>query len=786
MNFQNQYNLFIAGHFHVLAAAVLALGAFFRLRRFTKKGLFLWDEASFLRETIAIDYIIKFYRKRWREMIALRLKPDARRREALVEEYRSEKKYDYVWYKVWHTVLTYLSNKIFKPADLAMAVPALVLGMTGIALAMWTGKLIGGPAAGLMAGLCLAVGGMHTLHSRSAEPEVGAATCLQAAALCSLLSKLAGANGGAPGAPLWLIAASGFFLCGLSLFNPAWIAIIVPMIVFPEAVYAVCAGSGLAAFTASVSVMLLSTAVFVVFFNIPFFINLALFPEDGVKTTFIRYALWIGTFKQIFGSLLKKKEKGVLYGVSLSPHHMRMFYLDLLLKTEGPVVFAALAGAVLLIFRAGPSGAFAVVFGAVIFGALTASTLKSSRAVVILTPLIAVYAGYFLGSALAPAAALCAALLIAAWGARMAWRIGDLTSGVRLAAEYIRSKGYNGFLCTSAPFSIVYGTPDYSYTVPSCYEAIFYRASKINEIYLIVEFHELYPSTFTDNTVNIIQKHIEPEFIVEDPCATFYPLRAEAEFINSTLKVQGTDSAFGSPEELARWNAFRLNPREKDRTVRVYNISPILSPEPGGVFFYDLQIMQLEKMYATDYEMNKKEILDSLKAMLRYYPDDHMIKYRLAVMYHEQGRHEMAERNLRAIVMDERLDLEQRKICANLLVLRELHLRASSAMDDSRLNMLSDIMEEGLIAEEFKGWVGETVFYEKATRFFEKKEYDLALVAAEERLQTVPDCPQAIFFKALALRTFGKKEESMALFQAALASGALPDHLKNMAEQMVR
>lgn len=660
MTFVEQIDSMPTEYCYLILACIAAAGIIFRARRFTKKGLFLWDEAAYSRE-IMITWNLFDFVKRHREELR---HADAEQRKKIATEYHRNQRGHYAYYKLWHLYLCSLAEKVFRRKDVSVAAPSLVLGAANIVIIYFPAAAMFGPAAGLAAALFLSVSGLHVLHSRSAEPEPGAALCLTLTLLFSVLHKTAFESGGTgylfSAESVLLMAACGFSLGGVLMFNPSWISVVPPMLFAGEAAYAAASGTVTAgAFFVFTAIVMAVSALAILIFDIPFFVLWRRFPEAEVVPHMLHLSAILKNQWNVATDRLKETTD---IGVTLPKWFQRFFYPDLLRRTEGVAAAAcAVAGAVILFARHTPFDLMIGVDALIAAAFLTVVPLKAARACVVFLPLVCLCAAVGV-TALPVWAAAPLIAWAAARGAAYAWKIGGLTSGMRRAAEFIQSKGHTDFFCTAIPFIRIYGTPDaFSYAPRSL---VFMRdiRTETNLQYMVVDHHQHFPAMLFDETVDLIEKHFDPVFEAEDPCVSFYPLLAEVEYYSpNTFSAE-------SKADVRAWNRFRLSPSERDRKVRVYDLDEFFANtnKPGLAG-------PVNKLLALDHIRRKefKEALSYLQNARREMPGDAVVKYFTGWCHFEIGKRDWAMRMFRESLESGDLPENMRQIAKKMVLLND-------------------------------------------------------------------------------------------------------------------
>jgi hypothetical protein len=626
---------------------VFALALLLRARRLRQKGLFLWDEAAFVREMRVAFRTFGFLFGNWSELWAARHSTDKDIRDELHKKYREQVTEDYVYYKPWHMYALRLGVALSRQMDFAVVIPSLVFGMSALVAVCALGTVLQGSEAGVLGAAVLAVSGMHVMHSRSAEPEPGTGLCFTLMLLCSLAHKAGLGAGGA--AYLWsapsvaLLAGCGVFLAGTVLFNPGWIALPPPVFLMGEIVYGVASGGGAVAPVVSIGIIAAAAAATVLISDIPFILSARLVPKINLVPHSVKLIQMVSFLLK--GFLARRGAEGDSedeLGVALPRFYHLRFYLDLLRHTEGAVVLAAaVAGIVLAFARHTPAGLMLGVQIVIILGMLVVVPQKAARACVFWMPLFSLFAGLALAQV-----PVWLGLPVLAWilvrGFAYCWRIGSLTSAMRLSAEFIRARGDQGFATTSAPFTLLYSNSrpvaprDYSFVCHLHYQ------QKLR--YIVLDHHQHFPGMKWDETQDLIQQHCGSVYEVEDPCATFFPLRMETEiYMRSAVYKEG-------PIDVAPWNRFRMDPCEKDRRVRVYDLSEFFSKiESPGIFEYVNLFLARDKFEKSQYEEAMLHLRFAEKHGLR---EDSRVKYYIALCHGKMGKEDWALRIMNRLVED--------------------------------------------------------------------------------------------------------------------------------------
>lgn len=679
---------FITGLFHggfAFRAVLLPfiLGLLLRARRLRRKGLFLWDEAAFVRETGVTFRTFEFLFRNFGELRRLRAGADKAAIEDVRKRYVEHAAGDYVYYKPWHMFALRIGTALTRQTDFGAALPSLTFGLAAIAAVWGLGQMAQWPAAGIAGAAVLAVSGLHVLHSRSAEPEPGTALCFTMMLLLSLAHKTALAAGGAHF--LWnaqsvaLLAGCGVCLGGTMMFNPAWIALTPPVFIAGEVVYGLAAGSGAAAIAVSLGAPLAAAAATVVITDIPFMLCAKLIP--GIKIVPHTVKLYQLALRLFTAFTQRRADESATaqdeLGVALPRFYHLRFYPELLRHTEGAAVLvAAGAGLVVTAARFTPAGLMLGAQLAIILGMLVVVPLKAARACVFWLPLLCLFAGA--GLAAAPAwLGLPALAWILVRGSVYCWKIGNMTSAMRLAAEFVRARGETAFASTSAPFTLLYGekTP----IAPRDYAFICHLYHEQKTRFMAIDHHQHFPGMKWDETQELIQNHCRPVFEVEDPCATFFPLRMEVElYTRRGVYEQG-------PVEVAPWNRFRMAPSEADRRVRVYDLNEFFTRlESPGIIEYISLYMARDLCEKSRFEEALKFLRLAEKNGLR---EDSRVKYFTALCHAQLGKEEWAARGMKKLAEDPAARPEVRDSAQVFLHMKAINeavraLRFEDALED--------------------------------------------------------------------------------------------------------
>ncbi|HOX28970.1 MAG TPA: glycosyltransferase family 39 protein, partial [bacterium] len=175
----------------ILLLMALAL----RLPRLRKKGLFLYDEAAYYRDTLCVNQLFRFIASNFLELFSYK-KKNEEEKIAFIMKFKDAVFYHYTYFKRWHLYLHMIFTRIVKQKDLALTIPPLILGVAAIPVVYLTTEAVFGAKCAFISASIIALSGLHILHSRSAEPETGSALCYLLAMLFSIYEKKYLAGGG--------------------------------------------------------------------------------------------------------------------------------------------------------------------------------------------------------------------------------------------------------------------------------------------------------------------------------------------------------------------------------------------------------------------------------------------------------------------------------------------------------------------------------------------------------------------------------------------------------------
>ncbi|HOO56665.1 MAG TPA: tetratricopeptide repeat protein [bacterium] len=627
---------------------VIIIGVFIRILKLKSKGLFLWDEAAYCREVLVIKWLIRFSLSHYRAFIDQLKHPDERERTNLLEKYRVNHIAPIAYYKFWHSLAQYISSLLFRKKDISSVIPSVVMGSLTIPIVFMVTNHLYGVIPGLCAALIISFSGLHILESRSAEPEIGASFFFLLFFSSLVLTKIVYQNV-VPGQQnysliILILCFTGFCLAGVIEFNKAWIVLIMPVFFILETAYLFISGDySWVMLLMSLSIPAVIAAVFVIITDVPFFLIGKVLKEAKASTitqeTF-------NLIKLMWFRLNGTQNAADDYQVTLPKHFRWLFYIDLLRKTEGTaVLLAGIAGIVVSYSAVDPLKLYFATAGVITFLFLTYIPYKSTRASTIFVPFLSIFAA--VGLSLLPPAA---GLLLLAWiilrGCRYAFKIAGLKSGMKKAIDFIHSKGEKDFLCTNAPFISVYCDDYQKPNVPCHYDLIYSSWKEQNIKYIIIEHHKNFPGMSYDNSTRHITENCEPVFTVEDPCAVFYPLLAEAEFhSSSTLSV-------GVKANVEKWNEFRLNPSDEDKQVNVYDLQEFFTEKHSDELLCKIHN---EKGIFLFKHHQYKEAVNEYKRALRYSPDNITTRFNLSICYIKLDRLNWAKKLLTELINSEKL-----------------------------------------------------------------------------------------------------------------------------------
>ncbi len=648
---------------YLLLSLIVVLSTSVRLIRFRKKGLFLWDEAAYYREARSAIALIGFIFKHGRELIRLKRNPNKERTDVLYKELRfSTPAILITYYKPWHLLLNSITVRIFGHKDYGVAAPSILLGAGSVAGVFFAMDAVLGPVPALLAAFALSVSGLHFLHSRSSEPEIGSSLCYLLVFTLSVHYKMS--LDGAPDTfthlfsvnSMLLLVGCGFFLCGTLCFNPLWLPLFPFFYFISEVLYAVMSGkTALPVFAVAQSIVFVSAAVFFIITDIPYIFLSRYFPEVKVESNTKRL---INTISKLLGLLRFRLKPKTIEFVRPPKWHRFTFYPHVLLHTEGAaVLLASMGGLVVLALRRSPLDVLIAFQAAYLFLFLTFVPYKAARALMPLIPFIYICAGVFFA-----AIPFWAFLPLVTWitlrGAAYIARAAGITSGMKKAAEYINGLGREYFQCTSAPFVLMYGPPLTPPVSPLNYESVL-RAYKIGFRHLIADHHVYYPGMNNDNIIPYIEQNLKPVFTVDDPAVTFFPIKAECEY------YAPDDYFFDLPAEwISDWNRFLNEPSPQDKTIRIYDLDE---------FFGNKDLLSnCSSVYlhlATEMIRDGKhnDAIGMLKKGARLAKDKKIFNLYTAMCYISVGRKEWAKKILIEMLKEENLFHQYRNKCNELL-----------------------------------------------------------------------------------------------------------------------
>jgi len=723
----------VSGYSYYIITAIAITGLILRAIRFRKKGLFLYDEAAYFREAIAAKLHFRFIKNHWREFVALKNQSDEKAAELLEKQYYQEVHTHYAYYKPWLLYLNLISLKFIKQRDVAVTASQLLLGTLSIFLIYYLGLMAFGPATGIAAAIMLAFSGLHILHSRSAEPEIGVTFCYMIAIILSVTEKTlsGGVSRSLSAESFLLIYTCGFFYAGILMFNPVWMPVIFVLIFVTELVWTVAAGAAAVSFALTLIIIFFGMITCLIITDFLFITTYLIYPKGIVYPHTFRFVRLVSYI--LFALKDRIKKSGDL-GVKLSPWFKFTFYPSVMMHTEGVAAIAgAVTGVVLMIVNGADTNLYIATHGLLLSAFLILVPQKATRGLVIFLPFLCLFAGYTTSSAPAWAAA---AFLIwtSARGIRYALRISRLTSGIRLAYEFIQKKGTDRFATTSIPFSSLYGPEDFRLPRAGLFESLVDAMSHSDVKYLIIDHHEHFPSLMCDDTILLIQEFFEPVFIAEDPCVTFYPLRAECEYYTPT------SISFGSNTDVSKWNKFRTKPEDKDKWVRVYDLREFFSGIEKPGLREKLLMMQAEKAIKSE---QYEKALGFLTRAREWLPDDPMIGLSIGVCYNNLGDPLSAIRIFRCY---------QKKPGLSDYIRSEFHVKA---------------------------------LYLETEKLIGDSKYEEAFPKATELVQLLSDDPMAKFFLGACMLKLCSREEAITIFREIVDDENLPDYLRRSLKEIL-
>lgn len=641
--------------------AILMLGLIPRLLRFRKKGVFTWDEAAYYREAIVTFKIFEYAIRNRLEI--RRTRGDKKAREELIKKYHNTVPpvMKLVYFKPWHNYLNIIFIKIFGHNDYSASIPSLIMGIFTIPVVYLLGRAIYNPAVGLAAAFLLSAGGMHILHSRSSGPEIRTAFCYACILLLSFAHKYF-----MPGAciefgylfslkSIAILAGIGFFLCGTLCFNPAWLALFPPLYLFSEVFYTVMAKSaGFWEFAITQLMVFSFMFVFYVITDLPFHFLKKFFPESGIKTNFDRLKK---TASEMLGFLnIRMKSIEVEYEKPPKWYWLN-FYPKVLARTEGIVSLAVLCtGCILMSLDHLYMSRFLAIQGVFMLLFIIFVPYKSARVVLPLIPLGCLYGG-FLIARIPLYISVPVILIITIRSALYSTRIVKLTSGIKSAADRIKNDGYACFQCTSAPFLMLYGPKGVLPVIPSSFKAILHNY-RSGLRYLFVEHHIKFPGISNDDALEYIVENLEPIYSFDDPAATFYPIKAETEYL-----MPGDYGMKHPPEKISRWNAFVTKTQPEDEKIRVYDLESFfnntkLLVSNSTTLYHFANELFISKRYAESLELFQKALKLKESAIYRLH---------IGTCHLILGRPGLAKKILAKVAEDESQAPEIREMAEGLM-----------------------------------------------------------------------------------------------------------------------
>jgi len=650
----------------LLLISILVAGFFIRIVYLRSKGLFLWDEAAYYREAQFGIKAISFYKKHFFEIIRLRFHPDDKKKDVLLQDCIWRDYLEYTYHKAWHFYINIIFAKLIKRKDYAIVVPSLVMGIATILLTYLVAAAVFGQYTGILATIILALSGLHIIHSRSAEPEMGVAFSFLLMIYLSVINKLMfkdviyDIHSALQVNTIVMHAGIGCFLAGIICFNIRWAPLFPLAYILSEIFYAFLHRNiPLGAFVISQVIVLFTAAVVLMLTDVPFIINRVLFPEikatPHTKKIFLDLRRqWIRLRYMVSG----EKDDAEKMGVVIPKWFNLTFYPEVLMHTEGVAVSVfALAGSVIPFIKGNPLQMYIAFLGIFVYVFLTFVPYKASRAIVNTLPLISIYAAYMI-NLLSPYLAYPIIALIILRGIKYSRRVINMKSGMKKAAEYVLSKGENRFATTSVPFSMLYGDPEFISVTANTIEKLAKYYNVFGVKYFIMDHHIHYPTIIDPVLNHLIEENVEPIYIAEDPAVTFYPLLAECEY-HTPRSLQ-----IGSVRDVTHWNRFRQKPREIDKYVRVYGIADIV--ENSKLVESSVEMMIYEGDLLTE-RNNYKDALFYYKKAERRRPDEPMIKLKIGICQKMLGRPEWTAKIYRDLLKKDTLPPDIRRVCEDFV-----------------------------------------------------------------------------------------------------------------------
>ncbi len=644
----------------MLLLPIVMAGIVVRLRNFTKKGIFTYDEAAYYREMIAASSHIGFVVKNARKLAKTKRDRDCEQRRELVAEYDAIVYTHYAYYKAWHVYLVWIASRLKVRPDVALAIPSVVMGALIPIAAYAACAVVFGNAAGLVAAVTIAVNGLHVLHSRSGGPESGMAFAFMLALLFSMTHKAAMLDAGSgflfTPVSLMMLAGYGFCIGGVVMFHPFWAGVIPGVIGAGEIVFALASGVMSPVMTGVALLIVFASAVLCIFVSdLPFIISYHLFPESKIIPHSKKIIEWIGfNFKRL-GDMLGKDDKE---GARIPAREKYGFYPSLIRETSGCFFSVSIvAGCCFMLFNGGPLDYYILTIAAIFLAFMSVIPWKATRGIIIFIPVMVILSTVAIVS-IPVLVAIPVLLIIAAYNIAYSMKVTSQISGIYRAVQFIRGKGEDSFLCTSFPFSLLYGRKDKLYIPTQSYRNIEHAYLQEGIYYLIIEHHVLFPAFTSDDFLDKVQANIAPVFTAQDPCVTFLPLFWEAEYYWTGHHIpKGTN--------VTRWNNFRTSPSENDRLVKVYDLREVFSSEAimREIHINKIITHVIEKIKNDEF----KECVPILKKATAMYPDNALFRFFLGFCHVKMGRPKWGVRDLAELAQAHTLPEEYHEMCLDIL-----------------------------------------------------------------------------------------------------------------------
>ncbi len=647
-------------------SVIVIAGFLLRIWNLRKKGLFLWDEAAYYREAQFGIKTISFYKRNAAEVIKLKIKPDRNRRDDLINGCVWRKYLHYSYHKAWHFYINMFFVSLIGQKDYSIMIPALLMGTATIVVVYAFTTMLFGSLVGIIATVIIAFSGLHILHSRSSEPEVGVGLSVLLMLMFSISHKIAiggytkGFDESFGPVAITLLLGTGFFLSGIICFNIRWAPLFPPAYLVSELFFILINGKVVwSVFVISQAVVFVLFFVVLIITDLPFIAHRYLVPEIKVEPHTVKIFTDLRRQWRRLRYMMSSDDKSAQgMGVTLSKYFDITFYPDILRQTEGiAVLVMTLAGVVMVLAKGAPYQKYVAFFSVFVYVFLTFVPYKATRAAVNMLPLISAMAAYAI-SALPSYVGYAVIAFIGLRGIKYYTRILRLKSGMRKAAEYIKSKGEDRFLSTCVPFSMIYGRKDFFHGTVNNFQKLsaYYKMFGIK--YLIMDHHVNYPTMMDPIFNQIIEERFDPVFIAEDPCVTLYPLLAECEYHTPrSLNV-------GRFVDVTRWNRFRQAPREIDKYIRVYKISDIWEDGRFAGIECDLSVREGDLLTEKN---NYKDALYYYQRAKMLKNDDPMVRLKIGICHKQLGHPEWTAKIFRGLVRDDNLPEEYKEICMDYL-----------------------------------------------------------------------------------------------------------------------